>query len=123
FDSVADRYDVMNDLMSLGLHRLWKQFTLTKTGLRDGDRVLDIAAGSGDLSIGLAKQVGQTGLVLATDINARMLCRGRDRILDAGYAATVRLAVADAEQLPFRSRQFNCVTISFGLRNVTDKAA
>lgn len=123
FDSVADRYDLMNDLMSLGLHRVWKQFTLARTGLRVGDRALDIAAGSGDLSIGLAKQVGQTGVVLSTDINARMLSRGRDRVLDAGQAARIRFAVADAEQLPFRSRQFNCVTIGFGLRNVTDKAA
>ena len=123
FDSVADRYDVMNDLMSLGLHRLWKQFALAQTGLRAGDRALDIAAGSGDLSIGMAKQVGRTGLVASTDINARMLARGRDRILDAGHAANIELTVADAEQLPFRSRQFNCVTIGFGLRNVTDKAA
>ena len=123
FDSVADRYDLMNDLMSLGLHRLWKQFALAHTGLRAGNRALDIAAGSGDLSIGLARQVGPTGLVLSTDINARMLARCRDRVLDAGQVATVRLAVTDAEQLPFRSRQFNCVTIGFGLRNVTDKAA
>ncbi len=123
FDSVADRYDIMNDLMSLGLHRLWKQFTLAQTGLRPGDRVLDIAAGSGDLSIGLARQVGRTGLVLSTDINARMLSRGRDRLVDAGQVSNVRLAVADAEQLPFRSRRFDCVTIGFGLRNVTDKAA
>ena len=123
FDSVADRYDVMNDLMSLGLHRLWKRFTLAHTGLRPGGRALDIAAGSGDLSLGLARQVGKTGLVLSTDINARMLSRGRDRILDAGQAATIRFAVADAEQLPVRSRQFDCVTIGFGLRNVTDKAA
>ena len=123
FDSVADRYDIMNDLMSLGLHRLWKRFTLAQTGLRAGDKALDIAAGSGDLSIGMARQVGPTGLVLSTDINARMLSCGRDRILDAGHAATIQLAVADAEQLPFRSRQFDCVTIGFGLRNVTDKAA
>jgi len=123
FDSVADRYDIMNDLMSLGLHRLWKRFALTQTGLRPGGRALDIAAGSGDLSIGLASQVGETGLVLSTDINARMLTRGRDRILDAGHVSTIRLAVADAEQLPFRSKQFDCVTIGFGLRNVTDKAA
>ena len=123
FDSVADRYDVMNDLMSLGLHRLWKQFALAQTGLKAGGRALDIAAGSGDLSIGLAKQVGKSGRVFSTDINARMLARGRDRIIDSGQASTIRLAVADAEQLPFRSRQFDCVTIGFGLRNVTDKAA
>lgn len=123
FDSVADRYDIMNDLMSLGLHRVWKQFTLAQTGLKDGARALDIGAGSGDLSIGLARQVGKTGVVLSTDINARMLSRGRDRILDAGHASTIRLAVADAEQLPFQSRQFDCITVGFGLRNVTDKAA
>ena len=123
FDSVADRYDLMNDLMSLGLHRLWKRFTLQHTGLGRGGRALDIAAGSGDLSIGLARQVGPEGLVLSTDINIRMLTRGRDRILDAGQVAAIRLAVADAETLPFRSRQFDCVTIGFGLRNVTDKAA
>ncbi len=123
FDSVADRYDLMNDLMSLGLHRLWKRFTLEHTGLRRGDRALDIAAGSGDLSIGLARQVGPEGLVMSTDINIRMLSRGRDRIADAGQVAASRLAVANAEQLPFRSRQFDCVTIGFGLRNVTNKAA
>jgi len=123
FDSVADRYDLMNDLMSFGVHRLWKRFALTQTGLRAGDHALDIAAGSGDLSIGLARQVGPSGLVLSTDINARMLARGRDRVLDAGHAANVRFAVADAERLPLQSRQFDCVTIGFGLRNVTDKAA
>lgn len=123
FDSVAERYDVMNDLMSFGVHRLWKRFALMRTGLKRGDRALDIAAGSGDLSIGLARQVGREGLVLSTDINTRMLARGRDRVLDAGHAANVRFVVADAEKLPLRSRQFDCVTIGFGLRNVTDKSA
>jgi demethylmenaquinone methyltransferase/2-methoxy-6-polyprenyl-1,4-benzoquinol methylase len=123
FDSVADRYDLMNDLMSLGLHRAWKRFTLLQTGLRVGDRALDLAAGSGDLSLGLAKQVGREGYVLSTDINARMLARGRDRLLDAGHAANVQFVIADAERLPFRSRRFHCVTIGFGLRNVTDKSA
>lgn len=122
FDSVADRYDLMNDLMSLGLHRAWKRFALLQTGLRRGARALDVAAGSGDLSLGLAKQVGREGLVLATDVNARMLERGRDRLLDAGFAANVRWLLADAEQLPLRAAQFDCVTIGFGLRNVTDKA-
>jgi demethylmenaquinone methyltransferase/2-methoxy-6-polyprenyl-1,4-benzoquinol methylase len=123
FDSVADRYDLMNDLMSLGLHRLWKRFALAHTGLHPGASALDLAAGSGDLSIGLAGQVGPQGLVVSTDINLRMLSRGRDRLLDAGCAANVACVLANAERLPFRSRQFDCVTIGFGLRNVTDKSA
>jgi demethylmenaquinone methyltransferase/2-methoxy-6-polyprenyl-1,4-benzoquinol methylase len=122
FDSVADRYDLMNDLMSLGLHRAWKRFALMHTGLRPGGAALDLAAGSGDLSLGMAQQVGHDGAVFSTDINARMLARGRDRLLDAGHAGDVHFVLADAEQLPFRSRQFDCVTIGFGLRNVTDKA-
>jgi demethylmenaquinone methyltransferase/2-methoxy-6-polyprenyl-1,4-benzoquinol methylase len=123
FDSVAERYDLMNDLMSFGMHRLWKRFALLNTGLRSGGSALDIAAGSGDLTRGLARQVGRRGCVWSTDINARMLAVGRDRLLDAGYAGNVRFAIADAEQLPFRSSSFDCVTIGFGLRNVTDKAA
>ena len=123
FDSVAERYDLMNDVMSLGLHRLWKQFTLSRTGLRPGQRALDVAAGSGDLCVGLARQVGRAGLVVATDINARMLETGRDRLLDAGVAGNVCYALADAEALPFADSSFHCVTIGFGLRNVTDKAA
>jgi len=123
FDSVAERYDVMNDLMSLGLHRVWKRFALLHTGLRPGGRALDVAAGSGDLTRGLARQVGREGLVWSTDINARMLAVGRDRMLDAGHAGHVRFALADAEHLPFKSASFDCVTIGFGLRNVTDKAA
>ena len=123
FDSVADRYDLMNDLMSFGLHRVWKRFALMHTGLRSGGTALDLAAGSGDLSLGLARQVGQDGCVFSTDINERMLERGRDRLLDAGYAGNVHCVLADAEQLPLRSRQFDCVTIGFGLRNVTDRAA
>jgi len=123
FDSVAQRYDLMNDLMSLGLHRAWKRFALMQTGLRDGDTALDLAAGSGDLSLGLARQVGSKGCVFSTDINARMLARGRDRLIDRGYVENVRFVLADAEKLPFRSGQFDCVTIGFGLRNVTDKAA
>jgi demethylmenaquinone methyltransferase/2-methoxy-6-polyprenyl-1,4-benzoquinol methylase len=121
FDSVAERYDLMNDLMSLGMHRAWKRFALLHTGLRRGDIALDLAAGSGDLSLGMARQVGSVGRVVSTDINARMLARGRDRLLDAGHAANVAFAIADAEQLPFRKRFFNCVTIGFGLRNVTDR--
>lgn len=123
FDSVAPRYDLMNDVMSAGLHRLWKRFTLAKTGLRPGQAALDVAAGSGDLGLGLARQVGSAGRVLVTDINARMLESGRDRLLDAGVVGPVAYVQADAEALPFASGSFHCVTIGFGLRNVTDKAA
>jgi demethylmenaquinone methyltransferase/2-methoxy-6-polyprenyl-1,4-benzoquinol methylase len=123
FDSVAGRYDLMNDVMSLGLHRIWKAFTLARTGLRPGQSALDVAAGSGDLSLGLARQVGSQGRVLVTDINARMLASGRDRLLDAGIAANVSYVLADAEALPFADTAFHCVTIGFGLRNVTDKDA
>ncbi|MFI4890147.1 MAG: bifunctional demethylmenaquinone methyltransferase/2-methoxy-6-polyprenyl-1,4-benzoquinol methylase UbiE [Steroidobacterales bacterium] len=123
FASVAGRYDVMNDLMSLGVHRLWKHFTLSLTGLRPGQQALDVAGGTGDLSIGLAKQVGKQGRVFLTDINPAMLERGRDRLLDAGFVGNVDYAVADAERLPFDDDVFDCVTIAFGLRNVTDKAA
>jgi demethylmenaquinone methyltransferase/2-methoxy-6-polyprenyl-1,4-benzoquinol methylase len=122
FDSVAERYDLMNDLMSFGLHRLWKRFTLTKTGLKPGLAALDVAAGSADLSIGMARQVGPVGRVAVTDINREMLAVGRDRLLDAGIAGNVSCLLADAEALPFKDRSFNCVTIGFGLRNVTDKA-
>ena len=123
FDSVADRYDLMNDIMSAGLHRIWKRLTVSKSGLRPGDVALDIAAGSGDLSRGLARQVGPSGTVYVTDINARMLAIGRDRLIDAGFAGNVRYVQANAEQLPFKSGSIDCITIGFGLRNVTDKAA
>jgi demethylmenaquinone methyltransferase/2-methoxy-6-polyprenyl-1,4-benzoquinol methylase len=123
FDSVAARYDVMNDLMSAGTHRLWKRFTLSCTNLRAGQRALDVAGGTGDLSLGMLKQVGDAGLVVLTDINVEMLRRGRDRLLDAGFAANSRVVQANAECLPFRPAQFDCVTIGFGLRNVTDKPA
>ena len=123
FDSVADRYDVMNDLMSAGAHRLWKRFALSCTNLRAGQRALDVAGGTGDLTVGMARQVGPTGLVLLTDINAAMLARGRDRLLDEGLVDNVRVVQANAEKLPFRDGQFHCVTIGFGLRNVTDKPA
>ena len=121
FDSVAPRYDLMNDVMSGGLHRLWKAFTIAKSGLRAGQSALDVAAGSGDLSVGLARRVGRTGRVFVTDINAKMLAEGRDRILDAGHAGNVHYVLADAEHLPFADASFHCVTIGFGLRNVTDK--
>jgi demethylmenaquinone methyltransferase/2-methoxy-6-polyprenyl-1,4-benzoquinol methylase len=123
FDSVADRYDLMNDLMSAGTHRLWKRFTLALANLRPGQRALDVAGGTGDLAAGLARQVGERGLIVLTDINAAMLERGRDRLLDAGIAANVACVQADAERLPFADGAFDCVTIGFGLRNVTDKAA
>lgn len=123
FDSVADRYDVMNDLMSAGLHRIWKRFTLARTGLRPGQRALDVACGSGDLGQGMAHQVGAGGLVVLTDINSAMLAHGRDKLLNGGVAGNVAYAQANAERLPFTDNSFHCVTIGFGLRNVTDKAA
>ena len=123
FDSVASRYDLMNDVMSLGLHRLWKRFTIEKTGLKPGQWALDVAAGSADLSIPLARRVGSSGHVVVTDINLEMLNIGRDRLLDAGIAGTADCLLADAEALPFADRSFHCVTIGFGLRNVTDKQA
>jgi demethylmenaquinone methyltransferase / 2-methoxy-6-polyprenyl-1,4-benzoquinol methylase len=123
FDSVASRYDLMNDVMSGGLHRLWKRFAIAKTGLKRGQAALDVATGSGDLALGLARRVGSSGRVVATDINARMLARGRDRLLNAGVAGNVDYLEADAENLPFAPRTFHCITIGFGLRNVTDKDA
>jgi len=123
FDSVAGNYDLMNDLMSGGAHRLWKEFTLSLTGLRPGQRALDVAGGTGDLTTGMAKQVGKHGLVVLSDINAAMLGEGRDRLLDDGIVGNVAVSLANAEKLPFRDSQFDCVTIGFGLRNVTDKPA
>jgi demethylmenaquinone methyltransferase / 2-methoxy-6-polyprenyl-1,4-benzoquinol methylase len=123
FDSVADRYDLMNDVMSFGLHRLWKRIAIAKSGLRPGQRALDVAAGSADLSVGIARRVGASGLVAVTDINGQMLARGRDRMLNAGFARNAIFIQADAEALPFRSSFFHCVSIGFGLRNVTDKEA
>lgn len=123
FDSVAPRYDLMNDVMSLGLHRIWKRFAIERTGLRAGDFALDVAAGSGDLSRQMAQRVGPAGRVFVSDINASMLSVGRDSLLDAGIAGNVEFLIADAESLPVREQTFDCVTIGFGLRNVTDKAA
>lgn len=121
FDSVAERYDVMNDLMSLGLHRLWKSFTISVARPRAGERVLDIATGSGDLAAALAQRVLPGGEVWITDINRRMLERGRDRLLDRGL--TLPAAQCDAERLPFPPGYFDCVTVGFGLRNMTRKDA
>jgi demethylmenaquinone methyltransferase / 2-methoxy-6-polyprenyl-1,4-benzoquinol methylase len=123
FDSVASRYDLMNDLMSAGTHRLWKRFTLALANLRPGQRALDVAGGSGDLAAGLARQVGARGLVVLSDINAAMLARGRDRLINEGFVGNVACVQADAERLPFADDTFDCITIGFGLRNVTDKAA
>jgi demethylmenaquinone methyltransferase/2-methoxy-6-polyprenyl-1,4-benzoquinol methylase len=121
FDSVAERYDLMNDLMSLGLHRAWKAFAVGIARPRPGERILDIAAGSGDLARALAKRVGSRGEVWLTDINRRMLERGRDRLLDAGVLAPA--VQCDGERLPFAGESFDCVTVAFGLRNMTRKDA
>ncbi|MBT5891876.1 MAG: bifunctional demethylmenaquinone methyltransferase/2-methoxy-6-polyprenyl-1,4-benzoquinol methylase UbiE [Chromatiales bacterium] len=123
FDSVASQYDIMNDLMSLGSHRLWKSFMLGKTGLRPGQAALDVAGGTGDISAGLLKLVGPNGSVCLTDINSAMLNVGRDRLLDKGLIRGLNVAQANAEKLPFKSGSFDCITIAFGLRNVTDKQA
>src|SRR5450755_848306 len=122
FDSVAGNYDRMNDLMSGGAHRLWKRFTLALANLRPGQRALDVAGGTGDLASGLARQVGGGGLVVLSDINASMLAHGRDRLLNEGFARNVYCVQANAERLPFPDGFFDCITIGFGLRNVTDKA-
>jgi demethylmenaquinone methyltransferase/2-methoxy-6-polyprenyl-1,4-benzoquinol methylase len=123
FDSVADRYDLMNDLMSGGVHRLWKQFTMQVAALRPGQKALDVAGGTGDLAAAMARQVGDRGLVVLTDINAAMLDRGRDRLINEGLVSNVRFVQANAERLPFPDGTFDCITIAFGLRNVTDKPA
>jgi len=121
FDSVASRYDLMNDLMSLGMHRLWKRLAVFIAGARPGDRVLDLAGGSGDLTRLLSRDVGAQGEVVILDINRSMLDVGRDRLLDAGALDNVRFVQADAEALPFPDRSFNLITMAFGLRNVTRK--
>lgn len=121
FSSVANKYDIMNDLMSMGLHRLWKAFTIQVSGVRAGERVLDIAGGTGDLSSAFAKRVGTEGCVWLTDINNAMLSRGRDRLIDEGLLGPV--AQCDAEKLPFPSDYFDIVSVAFGLRNMTHKEA
>jgi len=121
FDAVAERYDVMNDLMSLGLHRAWKSFAISIARPRSGERVLDIATGSGDLAAALCRKVLPAGEVWITDINRRMLERGRDRLLDSGLA--VPAVQCDGERLPFPGAYFDCVTVGFGLRNMTRKEA
>ncbi|MBL8351869.1 MAG: bifunctional demethylmenaquinone methyltransferase/2-methoxy-6-polyprenyl-1,4-benzoquinol methylase UbiE [Burkholderiaceae bacterium] len=119
FDSVAKRYDLMNDVMSLGLHRAWKAYTVAVANLQPGDKVLDIAGGTGDLARAFAGHVGDTGVVLLTDINEAMLVTGRDRLLDEGLALPT--AVCDAESLPFGTGAFDLVSVAFGLRNMTHK--
>ncbi|MDD4964731.1 MAG: bifunctional demethylmenaquinone methyltransferase/2-methoxy-6-polyprenyl-1,4-benzoquinol methylase UbiE [Gallionella sp.] len=121
FTSVASKYDVMNDLMSAGLHRVWKRFAVSVSGVREGQRVLDVAGGSADLSRLFLKKVGSRGQVVLTDINNAMLRVGRDRLLDEGI--TTPVAQCDAEHLPFPDNYFDCVSIAFGLRNVTHKDA
>tara|TARA_R110001583_G_scaffold185046_1_gene344868 strand:+ start:87569 stop:88306 length:738 start_codon:yes stop_codon:yes gene_type:complete len=119
FSSVAQKYDVMNDLMSFGLHRIWKAFTIQISGVRSGDRVLDVAGGTADLSLAFAREVGERGQVWLTDINHAMLSRGRDRVVDKGFSLPV--AQCNAEKLPFPDDWFDCVTVAFGLRNMTHK--
>jgi demethylmenaquinone methyltransferase/2-methoxy-6-polyprenyl-1,4-benzoquinol methylase len=119
FDSVAKRYDVMNDLMSMGLHRIWKAYTVAVAAIREGDKVLDIAGGTGDLARAFAKKVGERGMVVHTDINEAMLSQGRNRLLDEGIVLPTSLC--DAEALPFANDSFDLVSVAFGLRNMTHK--
>ncbi len=123
FDSVASRYDVMNDLMSAGMHRLWKRFTIDQAAVRPGDVVLDLAGGTGDLARAFSKKVGPEGHVVLADINAAMLKQGRSNLVDAGIAGNLSIAQVDAQDLPFADSTFDCITMAFGLRNVTDKDA
>lgn len=121
FHSVAGSYDLMNDLMSAGIHRLWKRFTIEVSGVRRGDTVLDIAGGTGDLTAKFARIVGPEGAVILADINDSMLNVGRDKLIDQGIGGNVFYTQADAQYLPFPDNTFDCITIAFGLRNVTDK--
>jgi len=123
FHSVADKYDLMNDLMSMGVHRLWKRFTIHSSGVKKGSKVLDIAGGTGDLTLKFSKLVGSTGQVILADINASMLNVGRDRLTDQGTVNNIDYVQANAESLPFPDNSFDCISIAFGLRNVTDKNA
>jgi demethylmenaquinone methyltransferase / 2-methoxy-6-polyprenyl-1,4-benzoquinol methylase len=121
FHSVANKYDLMNDVMSMGIHHLWKKFTIEMCGLREGHIVLDLAGGTGDLAIKQAKRVGDNGHVVLADINASMLQEGRDRVLNKGLVNRISTSQCNAEILPFDDNSFDCITIAFGLRNVTDK--
>lgn len=121
FHSVAAKYDVMNDLMSFGIHRIWKRFTIDCSGVRRGQRVLDLAGGTGDLAAKFSRMVGEQGQVILADINDSMLKMGRDKLRDLGIVGNIDYVQANAEALPFPDNYFDCITISFGLRNVTDK--
>ena len=121
FRSVAGNYDIMNDAMSMGVHRAWKWFAVAQSGVNVGDKVLDLAAGSGDLTLKFAKKVGSYGQVIVTDINEAMLAEARKRLTDAGIAGNVDYCLVNAENLPFADNTFDCISISFGLRNVTHK--
>lgn len=121
FHSVAYRYDLMNDLMSFGVHRLWKKFTVALSQVRPGDHVLDVAGGTGDLTKAFAKRIGSQGKVLLSDINVSMLQRGRDRLIDAALIENIQILQANAEALPFAEDTFDCLSIAFGLRNITHK--
>ncbi len=121
FHSVAHKYDLMNDVMSFGIHHLWKKFTIEMCGLREGHSVLDLAGGTGDLAIKQARLVGDSGHVVLADINASMLQEGRDRVLNKGLVKRISTSQCNAEILPFEDNSFDCITIAFGLRNVTDK--
>lgn len=123
FRSVAPKYDLMNDMMSFGLHRLWKRFTISEAAVREGQYVLDVASGTGDLAKAFAKLVGKRGKVVMSDINDAMLQIGRDNLANAGIIGNVECVQADAENLPFADNYFDCITIAFGLRNVTNKSA
>jgi len=123
FDSVASRYDIMNDVMSFGIHRIWKRLTIEMSGVRAGQQVLDLASGTGDLTMRFADMAGEQGTVVASDINAAMLMRGRSRLIDKGLINNIVYVQANAESLPFPNNAFDCVTMAFGLRNVTDKDA
>lgn len=123
FHSVAPKYDLMNDVMSFGIHRLWKQFAIAQSGARAGSRVLDVAGGTGDLAAQFANKVGTRGTVVIADINASMLEVGRTRLADRGLIGNIEFVQADAEKLPFPNNHFDCISIAFGLRNVTHQAA
>jgi len=122
FHSVAAKYDIMNDLMSGGAHRIWKRFTVELSGVRPGHTVLDIAGGTGDLALKFSKLVGDKGTVILADINASMLAVGRDRLTDQGAINNIEFVQADGQSLPFADNSFDCITIAFGLRNITDKS-
>ncbi|AXA33231.1 bifunctional demethylmenaquinone methyltransferase/2-methoxy-6-polyprenyl-1,4-benzoquinol methylase UbiE [Francisella adeliensis] len=122
FHSVAAKYDIMNDLMSFGIHRIWKKITISKASVRKGDRVLDLAGGTGDLAYKFCQQVGDEGKVILSDINSSMLEVGKEKLTNRGCVGNIEYVQANAESLPFPDNYFDCITISFGLRNVTDKA-